>query len=177
MQVAELVQWLDGAEPVRILDVRTPGEFESSHIAGSYNVPLDTLTEHATELAQVHRPVVLVCRSGQRAGHAERILREAGMKELYVLEGGIQSWQAQGRRVVQADKQKLSLERQVRIAAGFLVAVGALLALTVHPIFAVLSLFVGCGLMFAGVTDWCGMALLLARFGSAIAGRRGGLMG
>lgn len=163
MQVSELVDWLQREKPVRILDVRTPGEFESTHIAGSYNVPLDTLGEHSAELARLQGPVVLVCRSGMRAGQAEKTLREAGMKELYVLDGGIQGWQTQGRGVVQSGRQRLSLERQVRIAAGFLVALGAVLALSVHSAFALLSLFVGCGLIFAGATEWCGMALLLAR--------------
>lgn len=163
MQVAQLAQWLERDKTIRILDVRTPAEFESSHIEGSYNVPLDTLREHATELAQIHGPVVLVCRSGQRAGQADTRLREAGMKDLYVLDGGLQSWQAHGGRIVQAQRQKLSLERQVRIAVGLLSSLGAVLALTVHPGFAALSLFVGSGLMFAGATDWCGMALLLSR--------------
>jgi len=60
-------------------------------------------------------------------------------------------------------RRTMSLERQVRIAAGSLVLVGAVLALVVHPYFAALSALVGAGLIFAGVTDTCGMALLLAR--------------
>ena len=62
-----------------------------------------------------------------------------------------------------ATKKAMSLERQVRIAAGFLVLVGAILAIAVHPYFAGLSAFIGAGLMFSGITDTCGMAMMLAR--------------
>ncbi|WP_202948551.1 rhodanese-like domain-containing protein, partial [Nitrolancea hollandica] len=80
---------------VRLLDVRTPGEFESAHIPGAYNVPLDTLPEHAGEIrAAVASPVVLICRSGQRARKAEAVLGAAGMPQLHVLDGGLNSWQA-----------------------------------------------------------------------------------
>ena len=147
----------------RLLDVRTPGEFEAEHIAGAYNVPLDTLAEHGPEIrAGVSAPVVLVCRSGQRARRAEEALASAGMENLYVLEGGMTAWTAAG-RPVRRGVPKMSLERQVRIVAGALAATGGLLALFVNPIFAVLPAFVGSGLVFAGVTDSCTMGMLLAR--------------
>ena len=57
----------------------------------------------------------------------------------------------------------MSLERQVRIAAGFLALLGALLGFFVHPNYFGLYAFVGAGLMFAGITDTCGMAMLIAR--------------
>lgn len=147
---------------VRILDVRTPAEFESAHIRGAYNVPLDQLAEHAAEIRAVDDPVVLVCASGQRARRAESALLEAGMRQLHVLDGGINAWTAAGLPAVRG-REKMSLERQVRIAAGALAAAGGLLALTVHPRFALLPAFVGSGLVFAGVTNTCGMAMLLAK--------------
>jgi rhodanese-related sulfurtransferase len=148
---------------VRLLDVRTPAEFESQHIAGAYNVPLDTLGEHGAEIrATVDRPVVLVCRSGQRARRAEEALLAAGMRSLHVLDGGMTAWVAAGGPVVEG-RPRMSLERQVRIAAGSLAAAGGLLALFVNPWFAALSAFVGTGLVFAGVTDTCMMGMLLAR--------------
>jgi rhodanese-related sulfurtransferase len=147
----------------RLLDVRTPGEFEAEHIAGAYNVPLDTLGEHGPEIrAAVAEPVVLVCRSGQRARKAEEALRAAGMANLHVLDGGMAAWTAAGRPTV-VGTPRMSLERQVRIAAGALAATGGLLALVVHPLFAALPAFVGSGLVFAGVTDTCAMGMLLAR--------------
>jgi rhodanese-related sulfurtransferase len=152
----------DGAH-VRLLDVRTPGEFETAHIHGAYNVPVDALAEHADQLrAGVHHPVVLVCQSGQRARRADQLLRTVGMRNLHVLEGGMNAWMSAGRPVIRR-VARIALERQVRIVAGALVAVGAILALTVNPLFALLPAFVGSGLVFAGITDFCAMGLLLAR--------------
>lgn len=148
---------------VRLLDVRTPGEFESQHIPGAYNVPLDTLGEHAAEIrAGVSEPVVLVCRSGQRALRAEEALKAAGMRNLHVLDGGMAAWTA-AHLPVRESRPRMSLERQVRIVAGALAAVGAVLALAVNPLFAVLPAMVGLGLVHAGTTDSCMMGFCLAR--------------
>jgi rhodanese-related sulfurtransferase len=154
---------LQNEPTTRLLDVRTPAEYDSAHIAGAYNVPLDTLGEHAAEIRlSVTAPIVLVCQSGGRARKAEEALRAAGMSNLHVLDGGMNGWIAAGqpvRRVV----PKLSFERQVRIVAGALAATGGLLALFVNPLFALLPAFVGSGLVFAGITDTCGMALALSK--------------
>jgi rhodanese-related sulfurtransferase len=148
---------------VRLLDVRTPGEFEAEHIAGAYNVPLDTLDEHGAEIrARVADPVVLVCRSGQRARKAEEALRAAGMTNLYLLDGGMAAWIAAG-LPVRRGAPRMSLERQVRIAAGGLAAAGGFLALFLNPLFAIVPAFIGSGLVFAGVTDTCMLGMLLAR--------------
>lgn len=148
---------------LRILDVRTPGEFESVHIPGSYNVPIDTLAEHAREIRTVHEaPVILVCQSGQRARKADEALRAAGMANLHILEGGVNSWLAAGLHVVRGHK-RISLERQVRIVAGSIAAFGAILAILVNPLFALIPVFVGSGLVFAGVTDTCAMGMVLSR--------------
>ncbi len=148
---------------IRFLDVRTPGEFESEHLLGAYNVPLDTLGEHAAELSScLSDPVVLVCQSGQRACEADATLRRAGMANLHVLDGGVNAWLAAGLPTVKGPK-RMSLERQVRIVAGGLAAVGGVLALLVNPWFAALPAVIGSGLVFAGVTDTCTMAMLLAK--------------
>src|SRR5688572_5004204 len=121
LALADLTRLLRERPDTRLLDVRTPGEFEAEHIAGAYNVPLDTLGEHGAEIrAAVAEPVVLVCRSGQRARKAEAALRTAGMTNLHVLDGGMTGWSAAGLPVRRA-AQRMSLERQVRIAAGALV--------------------------------------------------------
>lgn len=147
----------------RLLDVRTPGEFESQHIAGAYNVPLDTLGEHAAEIrANVTDPVVLVCRSGQRARKAEDALRNAGMRNLHVLDGGMAAWTTAG-LPVREYRPRMSLERQTRIVAGALAATGGLLAIAVSPLFGIVPAFIGSGLVFAGVTDTCAMGMCLAR--------------
>ena len=160
---AELTRLLRDHPGTRLLDVRTPGEFDAEHIAGAYNVPLDTLAEHGPEIrAGVADPVVLVCRSGQRARRAEEALKVAGMTNLHVLDGGMTAWTAAG-LPVRRGAPRMSLERQVRIAAGALAATGGFLALFVHPLFAALPAFVGSGLVFAGVTDTCAMGMLIAR--------------
>jgi rhodanese-related sulfurtransferase len=148
---------------VRMLDVRTPGEYESVHIPGAYNVPLDTLGEHADEIrATVNEPVILICQSGNRARQAESALQECTMRNLHVLEGGMNGWVAL-ELPVRRGAQRLSLERQVRIVAGGMAAAGAVAALLVNPLFALVPAFVGSGLVFAGVTDTCGMAMVLSK--------------
>jgi rhodanese-related sulfurtransferase len=160
---SELADLLAARPDVRLLDVRTPGEYESVHIRGAYNVPLDLLGEHGREIRNnVAEPVVLVCQSGQRARRAEEALRSAGMPNLHVLDGGVSGWVAAGQNVVRG-AERLSLERQVRITAGALAALGALFALLVDPLFALIPAFVGSGLVFAGITNTCGLAMVLTR--------------
>jgi rhodanese-related sulfurtransferase len=138
----ELAELLRGRPDVRMLDVRTPGEFEAAHIAGAYNVPLDTLGEHAAEIrATVDAPVVLVCQSGARARRAEAVLKECTMANVHVLDGGMNGWQGGG-LPVRRGAQRMSLERQVRIAAGALAGTGGVLALAVNPLFAAVPAFV-----------------------------------
>ncbi len=147
----------------RILDVRTPGEFEAAHIGGAYNVPLDTIPEHAQEIGRItDAPILLVCQSGQRARRADASLRTIGMSNIHVLDGGMNAWIAAGLGVVEGRK-RISLERQVRIVAGAIAATGGFLALAVNPLFAALPAAVGSGLVFAGVTDSCAMGMLLSR--------------
>jgi rhodanese-related sulfurtransferase len=160
---ADLVRLRAERPETRLLDVRTPGEFEAEHIDGAYNVPLDTLGEHGPEIrAGVAAPVVLVCRSGQRARRAEEALRATGMDNLYVLDGGMNAWGAAG-QPAHRGAPRMSLERQVRIAAGTLAATGGFLALLENPLFAAIPAFVGSGLVLAGVTDTCAMGMLIAK--------------
>ena len=163
MKPQPLSKTIAAGRPVRILDVRTPGEFENRHIPGAYNVPLDQLAEHAPELRAVNGDmVVLVCQSGQRANRAEALLRQLGMPGVHVLEGGMSAWTQAG-LPTQRTRARVSLERQVRMAAGTLVALSSLAALLVSPLWAALSLTIGSGLVFAGITDTCAMGMLLAK--------------
>jgi rhodanese-related sulfurtransferase len=158
-----LDELLRGRHDLRLLDVRTPAEYEAVHISGSYNVPLDTLGEHAAEIREdVDAPVVLVCQSGSRSRQAEETLKRTGMPNLHVLDGGLNRWVAAG-KPVRRGRERISLEPQVRIAAGALAAAGGLLAVKAHPRFGLISALVGGGLVFAGVTDTCGMARVLAK--------------
>ncbi|NJQ03828.1 rhodanese-like domain-containing protein [Streptomyces zingiberis] len=158
----ELRTALASTAPPRVLDVRTPTEFEAAHIPGSYNVPLDTLREHRAELTGHLDPdVVLVCRSGQRAGQAERALAEAGLPGLAVLSGGITAWEKAGAPVTRG-RQSWDLERQVRLVAGSLVLAGAVGSFFV-PGTQALSAFVGGGLVFAAISNTCAMGVALSK--------------
>jgi len=150
------------AGTVTLVDVRSPAEFESVHIPGSYNVPLDQLSEHRAEFGAVGSPLVLVCRSGMRARQAEQSLAEADIPRLHVLDGGMMAWEHAG-LVVTRGRQAWSIERQVRAIAGGLVLAGTLGSVLLWPPLLYLAMFVGAGLLFAGVTGTCMMGLLLAR--------------
>lgn len=147
---------------IRILDVRSGGEFESVHIPGSYNVPLDTLREHAIDLAAVEHPVVLVCQSGGRATQAHATLSGAGKGVVHILEGGMTAWQASGGDVVRADSPRWAMERQVRLVAGAL-TLTAIAASVLVPKAKWLAAGIGAGLVTAAVTDTCAMAGVLGK--------------
>ncbi|WNG87567.1 rhodanese-like domain-containing protein [Mycobacterium sp. ITM-2016-00317] len=157
-----LDQMLTSATPPRVLDVRTPGEFETAHIAGSYNVPLDLLREHRDEIVKhLDQQVVLVCRSGQRATQAEATLREAGLCNVHVLDGGITSWEASG-FTVNRGAQRWDLERQVRLVAGSIVLTSILGSIAVPKLKWVAGA-IGGGLTFAALSNTCAMGMLLAK--------------
>lgn len=154
---------LEQQADIKVLDVRTPAEFESAHIAGAYNVPLDTLAEHGVELHRnVQQPVVLVCRSGQRARQADVALRRSGMANLHVLDGGVLGWQGAG-FPLRHGAQRWSLERQVRLVAGSIVVAGALGGLLITPALTLVAAMVGAGLTFSAATDTCAMGTLLGK--------------
>jgi rhodanese-related sulfurtransferase len=154
---------LHASGTIDLLDVRTPAEFRELHAAGARNVPLDRLDPAAVMRAREGgEPLYVICRSGSRGRQACAKFLAAGFPNVVNVEGGTLAWAECGLPVVRGRKA-ISLERQVRITAGLLVLLGALLGWLVHPALAALSAFVGAGLVFAGVTDTCGMGLLLAR--------------
>jgi len=151
----------DQEKDLLLVDVRTPVEFREKHIPGSHLHPLHELdVEQVKEKCQSGK-VCLICQSGSRSQKAVEQLSSSGM-EIFLLDGGIASWEQAGRTLNRGSKS-MSLERQVRIAAGILILIGVLGSLVIHSGFLALAGFVGAGLVFAGATDWCGMGLLLAR--------------
>ncbi|MDP5309840.1 rhodanese-like domain-containing protein [Streptomyces poriferorum] len=146
----------------RLLDVRTPGEFRTSHIPGAYNVPLDTLREHRMELGRhLDEDVVLVCRSGARATQAEEALAEAGLPNLRVLDGGMMAWEASG-APVNRGAQRWELERQVRLIAGSIVLVSGVVGFFVPGVH-LIGTAVGAGLTFAALSNTCAMGMMLSK--------------
>lgn len=159
---AEVLRMQRDEPAVRILDVRTSGEFQSVHIPGSYNVPLDTLQEHVGDLADIDRPVVLVCQSGGRATDAHRRLTSAGKTSVHILDGGMEAWLDSGGGVVRSGNERWAMERQVRLVAGTIALLGIVASLYV-PKAKWLSAGVGAGLTFSALSNTCAMASVLGK--------------
>ena len=152
-------------ETIELIDVRTPIEFQEVNSVHAHNVPLDSLDPNvlmSNRNGSTGKPLYVICMSGKRGEKACEALVKAGYSDVVNVEGGTRAWVAAG-LPVNRGRKVMSLERQVRIAAGFLAFLGGTLALTVHPYWAGLSAFVGAGLMFAGITDTCAMGLLIAK--------------
>ena len=163
---AELQKLLAAQPGLPLLDVRTPTEYAEVHVPQARNVSLDQLSPNALfDAGQLPKgqPVYLLCRSGGRATKAAEQFAREGFDQGIVVEGGTQAWIEAGLPVTRSTARVISLERQVRIVAGSLVLTGVLLGWFVHRGFFGLSAFVGAGLVFAGITDFCGMGLLLAK--------------
>lgn len=147
-------------------DVRTPVEYSEVHVPEARSTPLDRLfskilLEQEEKLKE--KEIFLICRSDSRSRNAAETLAKRGFDNVVVVEGGTLAWIKEGLPVERGSVKVLSLERQVRIAAGSLVLLGAALGWRVHPAFYGLSAFIGAGLVFAGITDWCGLGLLIAK--------------
>ena len=147
---------------IRILDVRSGGEFETVHIPGSYNVPLDTLGEHVRDLASVEHPVVLVCQTGGRATQAHEKLSAAGKDVLHILEGGMASWETAGGDVVRSANERWAMDRQVRFVAGSIAMVG-IAASTFVPGAKWIAGGVAAGLTYSAASNTCAMAAVLSK--------------
>lgn len=159
---AELQKILAAQPATPVLDVRTPMEFAEVHVPSAQNIPLDELKPDSLSMPK-DQPVYVVCRSGQRATKAAEKLAKAGFTQPVVVAGGTLAWIEANLPLTRSAVTVMSLERQVRITAGAIVFTGVLLARFVDGRFIWLSGFVGAGLIFAGITDYCGMGLLLAK--------------
>lgn len=153
------------SEGCTLIDVRTPPEFEEFHICGATSIPLDELNpeELAKQIGGKEVSVYLLCRSGGRATKAGEILEKSGFSKVFVVAGGTLACRETGLKVITGVRKRFSLERQVRIASGSLTLLGVIMGTFVSPIAYIIPAFVGAGLIFAGVTDWCGLGLLIAR--------------
>ena len=161
VDAATVIDWMTDPDALTVLDVRSPAEFETTHIAGSYNLPLDLVGEHATQLAaRLDRQVVLVCQSGVRADQARQRLAGTGMDNLHVLKTGVPGFAAAGGQVVHG-RPRWALERQVRLVAGVLVLAGVL-ASRWAPKSVLLAGGIGAGLTASALTNTCTMGRLLS---------------
>lgn len=151
-------------KPLRVLDVRTPAEFETAHIRGSHNVPLDILDKHGSEVVRQldhDHDVVLVCKSGQRAAQAAALLDKAGLAGGRVLEKGITDWEGRGFGVDRG-VERWDLERQVRLVAGSVV-VSSVVGSVAVPRLKWLAAAIGAGLSYAAISNTCAMGTALSK--------------
>lgn len=161
----ELLGFFRSGTAVELIDVRTPAEYRELHVEFASLVPLDRLDPKAvmeSRRGSSSDALYIICRSGNRALKACEAFEAAGYSNVVNVEGGTLACEKEGLPLIRG-KKVMSLERQVRIAAGFLVVVGTALGAFVNPWFLALSAFVGCGLIFAGLTDTCGMGMMLAK--------------
>jgi len=161
VSTAELQAWFREGRDVRLLDVRTPGEFETAHIDGSVNIPVDELDHVIAELRQVGAELVVVCHSGARAASACDRLRAGGVGRLRRLHGGVAAWEQAG-GPLNRGRRRWSLERQVRLVAGSIVASSILISVR-HPGARFVAGAIGAGLTFAAVSDTCALGSVLAK--------------
>ncbi len=158
---SELKKRLDKDE-VLLIDVREPAEHRSECIDGACLIPLGEIS--IEKLPSTQRPIVIHCRSGNRSPDAcAKLLKVNPSLDVASLEGGIVAWSQSGFNVKKLGSAILPLDRQTQIAAGFIAFSGTILGALINATFYILPGFIGAGLMFAGLTGWCGMAKLLAK--------------
>lgn len=147
---------------IDFINVCTPAEYKEKHIEGVRNVPLDEIDQHLEEL-KGKKTVFIHCRSGNRGRQAIEKLEALGVKaEMVNVEGGLLAWDQAGFPTMSLTT-RIPIMRQVLIAAGSLILLGYLLGALTLPSLTYLGAFIGAGLLFAGLTGWCGMSYLLAR--------------
>ena len=151
------------SQPIDVvfIDVRTSAEFKSIHAEGSVNLPMQTLDLDEITFAKENE-IHVICQSGGRSIKVCQKLETAGFTNVVNVEGGTSAWHEAGLPVVEGNKV-MSIERQVRVATGSLVVIGALFGQFLHPAGFGLSAFIGAGLVFAGITDTCGMGMVIAK--------------
>jgi len=143
-----------------LIDIREADEFAREHIPGARNEPLSKLG--SASVANPSDIVIYHCKSGMRTQANVAQLKAGANCEAFILDGGLEAWKAAQLPVAIDKKQPLEMMRQVQIAAGSLVLAGIVLGVFIHPGFNAISAFAGAGLVYAGVSGFCGMARLLA---------------
>jgi rhodanese-related sulfurtransferase len=149
-----------------VIDVRTPAEYRGGHVVRAVNIPLNEIDPQKIKSLFDHQEVLIICQAGTRGENACTKLESLGFTSALNISGGTSAWIQSG-LPIEKDEMScgvISIDRQVRIAAGSLVLAGIILhAVTSQSGWLMLSGFVGAGLVFAGMTNTCGMALILAK--------------
>ncbi len=149
-----------------LIDVRTPVEFAEVHAKNASNIPLGSLDEtKVKEIAEqaASKPIVILCQSGSRAKTAGKKLCDFGISNVHVIEGGTLGWQVANKPVIKSKASRLPLMRQVQVVIGAVVLTSSVLVILGQAWAAWIAAFVGAGLLFAGITGFCGLAILLSK--------------
>jgi rhodanese-related sulfurtransferase len=161
-----LKSWIDNNQAI-LIDVREPAEFNNQHIDGANLAPLSKITINDLDKYNKNnegKKIVIYCGKGGRGNSAcEKLKADANNIELYNLEGGITAWIASGGEVTKKSGFFLPLDRQVQLTIGLCVFLASLASIFINTNFAYLTAFFGAGLIFAGLTGFCGLALLMAK--------------
>ncbi len=158
---------MDDGKKINLIDVRTAAEYRAGHVAGAKLIPLDelsvnTLAEYELYADAGHeQPIYLTCQAGLRAQQAAERLIDAGYHNVALLDGGTQGWLNAGLPINRCG-YVISLERQVQITLGMLLLLKVIFGFTVHELFFAAIPVIGAGLIFAGITNWCGLSRLIA---------------
>ena len=147
---------------VTLVDVREYPEFAAGRIAGSKHIPLGSIEQRAGEI-DADAEIYVICRTGNRSADAARRLRSLGFERVINVRGGFEAWRKENLPVERDERAPWSIDRQVRFTAGLLVLTGVLLTVFVHPYFIALAGFIGFGLAFTAMIDWCGMGILISK--------------
>ena len=158
---ATLQQWREQNQVI-LIDVREAGEYAGEHIQGAISIPLSRFESEKIP-QDIHQQLVLYCQSSNRSAQAAQKLLLAGYGSVNHLKGGLNNWKEKGYETKINANGPISLIRQVQIVAGSLVLIGTIFGAFVSPWFLLLSGFVGAGLTFAGITNTCALAMLLAK--------------
>ncbi|MCL4120608.1 UNVERIFIED_CONTAM: hypothetical protein GTU68_025225 [Idotea baltica] len=149
---------LQKKEKVKLIDIRSSQEHNRECIDCAENILVDDIYDADIKADEV---VVLHCQSGNRTNQAASKVAGLNAKTVYLLEGGISAWKQHKQPTQKNLKEPLPIMRQVQIIVGFMVLLGVILSFTVSQYFAILSGFFGAGLLFAGLSGTCGLAIFL----------------
>lgn len=155
----DLLKQMDSATPLRVLDVRSAAEFATGHVPGAMNIPMEQIDGRMADVPAP--PLVITCESGKRAEIVASWLGD--QSQVTLLDGGTRAWRVAGYPLVSCAANRWTLDRQVRLIAGILVLTGTLLAVLVNAKWVYAAMLIGAGLTFAGATNICGMAMILAK--------------
>ena len=162
VDASTLKNWIDSNQAV-LIDVREPAEHASEKIEGAYSIPLGII-----KLSDIphyaDKKLILHCRSGKRSHNAcEKLLTANPNLNIYTLEGGISAWIDAGYNILKSGKSILPLDRQVQLTIGIVLIISSILGLVISPKLFFVTGLIGVGLSVAGITGFCGLAMLIAK--------------